>query len=70
MTYEFECSECGEKKEVECTITEHVNLSVACICGVMMTQKITAPMISFGNWRPDPRVMDGEKEARAAGFYD
>ena len=70
MTYDFKCPKCKTKKEVECSISEHTNLSITCDCGAMMEQIIGSPMISFNNWRPDPRVMDGEKEARAAGFYD
>ena len=33
-------------------------------------EKLGFPQVALGSWKPDYRLMDGEKEAIAAGMYE
>ena len=77
--YRHKCDSCEEVDEIT-TLPKYGELDRPHKCGGMLKfqsrilpkpmEQSKSPYLMFGHWKPDPNILDGEKERTAAGFYE
>lgn len=66
--FDFKCKQCGREFEDETLTPKH---GILCECGAIAEVVWKSfPLVNFNAWVPDYRLMDGKKEAIAAGMEE
>ena len=67
--YRYRCP-CGQDMVIEKCMDDSSTEETCLRCGAVMRRVFEMPRLNLNAWNPDPREMNAEKEATAAGMYE